>query len=67
MEKLSPYYWALVRLRLAGYTIVELAELKNVKRSTLSDHYNDAVRQLRRHLGRDLDDCLIEEDDDDDA
>lgn len=67
MEKLSPYHWALVRMRLAGYTIVELAELMDVKRSTLSGHYNDAVGQLRRHLGRDLGDCLIEEDDDDDA
>ena len=53
IEKLSPYHRAVVRLHLAGYTIVKLAELMDVRRSTLSDHYNDALRQLRTLLARD--------------
>ena len=53
IEKLSPYQQALVRFKLAGYSIVELAELMDVRRSTLSGHYNDAVRQLGTLLAGD--------------
>ena len=53
IEKLSPYHQALVRLHLAGYSIVEIAGLMDLPRSTVSGHYNDAIRQLRTLLARD--------------
>lgn len=53
IAKLSPYQQALVRFHLAGYSIVEIAELMDVPRSTLSGHYNDALRHLRTLLACD--------------
>lgn len=56
IANLTPYQQALFTLHLKGYTIVELAELMNQKRSTVSGHYNDAIKQLRREIGPHLDD-----------
>jgi RNA polymerase sigma-70 factor (ECF subfamily) len=44
------------KLRHAGYSITEIAELAGVPRTTISGHYNSACEQLRKRLAPHLND-----------
>jgi RNA polymerase sigma-70 factor (ECF subfamily) len=43
------------KLRHAGYSVTEIAELAGVPRTTVSGHYNAACERLRARLGEQLD------------
>jgi DNA-directed RNA polymerase specialized sigma24 family protein len=46
-----------VKLKLAGYSITEIAELAGIPRTTVGGRYNSACEQLRQRLDPHLDEC----------